>query len=259
MKSIFVNILLVISVIYSVNCEVDNAVYSCTVTDRTDREPNRCESIDAIIVEETIHNPGNKKIWCVVINNENGAYNNQSLEIKMGGGYGFGVGYSWTLDHESMDAENVKFKLNVGLNKIALYAYTNKPFPEINSIKLSGKELCDRSASATPSALSLSSSKPVDSASIDVTTKLNIETPTTTVKSVSKDDRYRFLYDCADRPSTVKTTSFCPGQTISSDKFMVEKFNVGGEDYWCLNFAAEKSKKKMTVKLSNSFTALSWV
>lgn len=262
MKSILVNILLVISVIYSVNCDIDNAVYSCKITDRTDREPNRCESIDAIIVEETVHDPGSKKIWCIVINNDNGQYNNQSLNIKVGGGYGFGVGYSWTLDHESMDAENVNFKLNVGLNKIAIYAYAKKPFPEIISIKLSGKELCNRSASATPP--STIASKPVGSATVDVTTTTTtsnkiIETPSTTEKIISIEDRYRFLYDCADRSSTKKTTSFCPGQSISSDKFMVEKFNVGGEDYWCLSFAAEKTKKQMTVKLSNSFTALSWV
>lgn len=253
MKSICLNIVFVISVILSVKCEVDNAVYSCNVTDRSGRDAKRCESINDIVIEEVIHNPGEKKIWCVVINNDRGLYNNQSLEIKVGGGYGFGVGYSWTLDHETMDAETVKFKLNTGTNKVAIYAYANKPFPDLKSIKLSGKELCDRSASLTPSTSS-SGSKVVETVDAN-----NLIVTPTTVKSVSKDDRYRFLYDCADRPSTVKTTTFCPGQSISSDKFLVEKFNVDGEDYWCLNFAAEKSKKKLTVKLSNSYTALSWV
>lgn len=257
----FLSFSILISIIYSVRCDVDNAVYSCNVVDRTNRDPNRCETINDIVVEERVHN-GNK-IWCIVINNDAGTYNDQNLEIGVSG-QGYGVGYSFTLDHISMDISKVVFKLSTGVNKVALYAYEKKPFPSISSIILNGKNLCGGSNVTEKDAISnnvASNSSPSDQKDVHhkETEEKKSEDEPTSIAQIGKDERYRFLNDCIDRPSSLETTTFCSEKKISPNKFIVEKFDLNGEDYWCLSFGPEKSNKSAVIKLSNPYTGVSWV
>lgn len=221
----------------------DNPTYACESYNRQNRTQNRCEGINDIIVEQRVQESTNKKLWCIVLNNENNVYNGQNLIINFTA-RGFGVATLFA-ERLSMTPSSAVFKLNAGVNTIALYGLNKKsPFPRIKSLKLEGDELCSNDGRGR-------------SFNEDIPDQLALDS-----ELYPKHDNFRFVNHCRDKSETLTTTKWCPGVEIPATSFIVEKFKLHDEDYWCMNFETETndpSQKKLDFLLSNGDKELAWV
>lgn len=227
----------------SVMCRSENPTFACELYNRKNRTQNRCEGIDNIIVEQRVQASTNRKLWCIVFDNDNDVYSGQNLVINFTA-RGFGVS-TIIAERVEMKPSSVVFKLNSGLNTIALYGLNKKsPFPKIKSLKLKNEELClndGRGRSLTE----------------EIPDQLALDTELYPVN-----DQYRFINHCRDKSDSIKSTTWCPGMDIPSSMFIVEKFKVQGENYWCLNFEPQSNdpnKRVLDVKLSDGNKELAWV
>lgn len=236
-----------------------NTVYSCDIVDRSRRTPNRCESINDIIVEERTYYQSNVRYWCIVLDNRANYYTGYPLEIQLAGN-GYGVSFI-TATELPTQGFRVPFQMNSGVNRIAIYSYSGQyTFPRIRSIKLAGRDLCDQQ-------LNDFNSEPLIENRVDYTNNnlpndMRDGLSTYITQNRETGDRYRFLNDCMDRRSTGKFTSWCPNLKIPSSVFMIERFNLNGEDYWCFNFERDKTRRNLNtllIKFRGVSKSYSWV
>lgn len=85
---------------------------------------------------------------------------------------------------------------------------------------------------------------------------------------LTQDPAFKYLNDCLDKRTSKKFTTYCEDR-IPSSVFLIEKFNLKGQDYWCFNFPSQnggdsiRSQKKRQV-LSMTFSGesicpITWV
>lgn len=236
-------ILLTILSCSSVSGRSDNPTFACESYNRKNRTQNRCEGIDNIIVEQRVQASTHKKLWCIVLDNDNDVYSEQNLIINFTA-RGFGVA-SIIAERAVMNPSSVVFKLNSGINTIALYGLNKKsPFPRIKSLKLGNAELCSNDGRGR-------------ALTEDIPDQLALDTELYPIQ-----DGYRFVNHCRDKSDTISSTTWCPGVDIPSTMFIVEKFKLHDENYWCLNFEPQSNdagRKVLDVKLSDGNKELALV
>lgn len=235
-----------------------NAVYSCDLIDRSDRPPTRCETINDIIVEERIHYQSNVRFWCIVLNNIYNYYTGATLEIQLAGS-GYGVSFI-TATELTARGMQVPFQMNTGINRIAIYSYNGQhSFPRIRSIKIAGYELCNEdSLGSNTGEIRIRNRIGDDPDSLI----LNDNLSNYLYRNREEGDRYRFLNDCNGRPSKNSFTSYCKNFNIPSSVFMIDKLSHDGEQYWCMNFERDKTRrglKTLLVKFRGVSKSYSWV
>lgn len=239
-----------------------NTVYSCDIIDRSRRAPNRCETTNDIIVEERTYYQSNVRYWCIVLDNRANYYTGYTLEIQLAGS-GYGVSFI-TATELPTQGLRVPFQMNSGVNRIAVYSYSGQhTFPRIRAIKLAGRELCNDNNNQL---INSYDTAPFITNRLSETTNDYTQNDDGLAIYVTRNresgDRYRFLNDCIDRRSTGKFTTWCPHLKIPSSVFMIERFDLNGEDYWCFNFERDKTRrglKTLLIQFRGISKSYSWV
>lgn len=80
---------------------------------------------------------------------------------------------------------------------------------------------------------------------------------------IKTDPSYKYLYDCLKKRFSVEKTSWCKDDDISSRTFIVEKFDLDGINYWCVNFESSSLTKNKILDLKiivkTPYKLISWV
>lgn len=222
-----------------------NAIYACDLINRTYRSPNRCETIDDIIVEERIYSGKHVRFWCIIIDNRRRIYNGQSFEIDVAGGYGL----SWLIATKiSLIGLRMKFKLNSGVNRIIIYGpKPRSPLPGITTIMLSNRDLCKKESRSHGPREQV---ERFDDYEMDVENRFD------------DNDEYRFLTHCSKQRESVEYTTFCDGVRIPAKDFIIQTYKLGGQKYWCINFDRDRinpGSHILTLTFRGAAKALTWV
>lgn len=82
---------------------------------------------------------------------------------------------------------------------------------------------------------------------------------------LSSDPGFKYLNDCLDKRASKTYTTFCKDYNIPSTAFLIEKFNLQNQDYWCFNFPPFENhnlKRRHALMMSfngSSICPISWV
>lgn len=147
------------------------------------------------------------------------------------------------------------------------------PVPEIESIEINGLDVCDHFKHQSDNNIPEISKTYVPSIennfAEETRPRRDESRPSQMLEKrasiLSTDPGYKYLNDCLDKRASKSHTTYCKDYKIPSSAFLIEKFNVGDEDYWCFNFPPlenhnQKRRHALTMSFNgSSICPISWV